>query len=182
MGWRQLALDGFVCMGHSLRESNANLVAIHGAVHLVLNMLAIEGHYLRVCVYRCFPCGRAGRARPPEKLRTAMAVEARMMWAGCRRWRCLQPLEHGQRYVVAQRHERVPVSEGEDGRAHSCAAHALLQSVASTMRRSSGVISGMTPNQAWKAGRAWFISMPRPLTVALPRWRAAASRGVSSGT
>ena len=29
-----------------------------------------------------------------------------------------------------------------------------LQSVASMARRSSGVISGMTPNQAWKAGRA----------------------------
>lgn len=59
---------------------------------------------------------------------------------------------------------------------------AAAQSVASTRRRNSGVTSGMTPNQCAKAGRAWFSNMPRPSTTTLPRARAAASSGVSSGT
>ena len=54
-------------------------------------------------------------------------------------------------------------------------------SVASIMARNSAVTSGNTPNQSRNAGRAWFNSMPRPLTVALPRARAAASSGVSFG-
>ena len=45
----------------------------------------------------------------------------------------------------------------------------------------AGVISGMTPNQAWNAGRAWLSSMPRPFTVRCPLWRAAARSGVSKG-
>ena len=53
--------------------------------------------------------------------------------------------------------------------------------VASISARSSGVTSGMMPNQAWKAGRAWCSSMPSPFTVRLPRRRAAASSGVSRG-
>src|SRR5580692_10987464 len=50
-----------------------------------------------------------------------------------------------------------------------------VQIVASIMARSSGVTSGITPNQSRNAGRAWFSSMPSPLTVRLPRARAAAS-------
>ena len=52
---------------------------------------------------------------------------------------------------------------------------------ASIIARNSGVTSGMIPNQAWNAGRAWCSSMPSPLTVGLPRLRAAASSGVSRG-
>src|SRR5690349_1049472 len=55
-------------------------------------------------------------------------------------------------------------------------------SVASTARRSAGVTSGILPNQAAKAGRAWWSNMPSPSTTTLPRRRAAASSGVSSGT
>jgi Prolyl oligopeptidase family len=55
------------------------------------------------------------------------------------------------------------------------------QIVASIMARSSGVTSGITPNQSRNAGRAWCRSMPRPLMVRLPRARAAASNGVSFG-
>ena len=55
-------------------------------------------------------------------------------------------------------------------------------SVASRAARNAGVTSGSTPNQASNAGLAWFSSMPRPLTVGLPRSRAAAKSGVSSGT
>ena len=51
----------------------------------------------------------------------------------------------------------------------------------SIIARNSAVTSGSTPNQSRNAGRAWFNSMPRPLTVALPRARAAASSGVSLG-
>ena len=31
------------------------------------------------------------------------------------------------------------------------------------MARSSDVTAGMMPNQAWKAARAWWISMPAPI-------------------
>ena len=53
--------------------------------------------------------------------------------------------------------------------------------VASIVARNSGVTSGMIPNQAWKAGRAWCSSMPSPFTVGFPRLRAAASSAVSRG-
>jgi hypothetical protein len=57
-----------------------------------------------------------------------------------------------------------------------------LQSVASIVRRSSGVTSGSTPNQAENPGRPWWRSMPRPSIATLPRRLAAARRDVSSGT
>ena len=53
--------------------------------------------------------------------------------------------------------------------------------VASMSARSSGVTSVSMPNHAFQAGRAWCSSMPRPLTVRLPRARAAARSGVSRG-
>ncbi len=55
------------------------------------------------------------------------------------------------------------------------------QNVASIARLRPGVIDGSTPNQAWKAGRAWFSSSPRPLTTTWPLALAAASSGVIGG-
>src|SRR5262249_23053192 len=55
------------------------------------------------------------------------------------------------------------------------------QIVFSTIARSSGVTSGSIPNHAFHAGRPWLSSIPRPLMVGLPRARAAARNGVSSG-
>ncbi len=51
-----------------------------------------------------------------------------------------------------------------------------------TNSRSSGVTAGSIPNHAAKPGRAWCSSMPSPSTTRLPRPRACASSGVSSGT
>src|SRR4030095_12933081 len=54
--------------------------------------------------------------------------------------------------------------------------------VASISARSSSVTSGSIPHRACQAGGAWCSSIPSPSTVGLPRRRAAASSGVSSGT
>ena len=43
------------------------------------------------------------------------------------------------------------------------------------------MISGMTPNHALNAGRAWLSRRPNPLTVMFPRSRAAVRNGVSGG-
>lgn len=51
-----------------------------------------------------------------------------------------------------------------------------------TAWRNPDVTSGATPNHAAKPGRAWCSSMPSPSTTGLPRARAAARSGVSSGT
>ena len=55
---------------------------------------------------------------------------------------------------------------------------AMLRSIFSC---SSSVTTGSIPNHSFQAGGPWWISMPRPLTVRLPRIRAAARNGVSSG-
>src|SRR5207253_5677273 len=71
--------------------------------------------------------------------------------------------------------EMVVVSGGDGKR------QARHGSVASMVARSCGVTSGSRSNQSFHAMQAWWSSMPRPSTVGLPRRRATASSGVSSG-
>ena len=60
--------------------------------------------------------------------------------------------------------------------------HRSVLRVVRTAERSSRVTRTGAPNQASNPGRPWCNSMPRPSTTRLPRRRAAASSGVSSGT
>ena len=88
---------------------------------------------------------------------------------------------------VAHRHAALAEVLGRGGLAHADRAgetddqHHDASRCATTWARSSGVTSGLTPNQRSKPGTAWCSSMPRPSTMRLPRALAAASSVVSSG-
>ncbi len=84
----------------------------------------------------------------------------------------LAELDHGRPagfWLVNAKHWRVTSGIGRS------------YNVASIRLRNSAVTAGVMPNHACQAGMPWCSSMPSPVTVRLPRSRAAAINGVSRG-